>query len=72
MIDLRYIFYVKVAIRIVCFIAAFYCLQALEFEKLIKQGRVFQAQLLYIMFSCSLGYLTSEFIISMIFQLNIW
>ena len=72
MIDLRYVFYVKVVIQIICFIGAFYCLQAFQFEKLIRQGKVFQSQILYLMLGCSLAYLTSQFIISMIYQLNIW
>ena len=72
MINSRYLFYIKVLIQVVCFIGAFYSLQAYEFEKNLKQGRVFQAQLLYLMISCSLAYLTSQFIITMIYQLNIW
>lgn len=72
MINSRYLFYIKVLIQVVCFIGAFYSLQAYEFEKIIKQGKVFQAQILYLMISCALAYLTSQFIITMIYQLNIW
>ncbi|NLC96018.1 MAG: DUF1146 domain-containing protein [Erysipelotrichaceae bacterium] len=72
MMDYRTLFYMKVLIQIICFIGAFYSLQAFNFEKSIKQGKVFQSQLLYIMLSSGLAYLVSQFIISMIYQLSIW
>ncbi len=67
-----YYFYIKAAIHVACFCLAFYSLNALHFEKALRQGRVFQAQLLYILISFGLGYLSAQFIIALIYQLNVW
>ena len=39
---------VRVVVHLACFALALYAMQALNYEKLIRKGRVVQAQLLYI------------------------
>lgn len=68
--SLNYLFYIKVIIQLLCFCLAFYSLDALNFEKFLRSGRVFKAQLLYFLIACSIAYLSSQFIISMILKLN--
>ena len=60
-------FYLRVLIYFFCFLISLYGLQALDFSRFVKQGRVFQAQLLYFIISCSLAYLMGSFMMSVIY-----
>lgn len=48
---------------ILCFILSMQAMQALNFEKFLKQGHVRQAQVLYFMLAMALAYLAGSFVI---------
>lgn len=60
MIDLEPI--VNVLLHFFGFFVAMYGISALQFEKMIRQGRTFQTQILYIGLSMGLGYLIAQFL----------
>ncbi len=58
-------FVIQVLVHLVCFGLAFYALQALDFNRFLKQGRTVQGQLLYIFLSMALGFLMAQFIMKL-------
>lgn len=64
------IFYIKVAIYLLCLSLSMFGLNALDFNKLLKQGRTTQAQFLYVILACIMTYLLGSFFISLIYYLN--
>jgi uncharacterized membrane protein YwzB len=56
----------NIALHFFGFFIAMYGLSALSFEKALKQGRVVQAQVLYIACSMGLGYLIAQFLIQLL------
>ena len=56
----------NIAIHFLGFFIAMFGLSALNFEKALKQGRVMQAQILYIGCSMGLGFLIAQFLIQLI------
>ena len=60
-------FYIRVFIYFFCFIMSLYALNALDFNRFVKQGRIFQAQLLYFLIACALAYLSASFLMAMIY-----
>ncbi|RDI41606.1 DUF1146 family protein [Falsibacillus pallidus] len=52
---------ISIISQLVFMAVAFYALQALNFEKLIRANRVFQARLLYIVLTIALGTILSNF-----------
>jgi uncharacterized membrane protein YwzB len=53
---------VNVLLHFFGFFVAMYGLSAINFEKALRQGRTFQAQVLYIGLSMGLGYLIAQFL----------
>jgi uncharacterized membrane protein YwzB len=53
---------VNVLLHFFGFFVAMYGLSAIHFEKALRQGRTFQAQVLYIGLSMGLGYLIAQFL----------
>lgn len=51
-------------IYILCFILSMQAMQALNFEKLLKQGHVRQAQVLYFLLVMALAWLSGSFVLS--------
>ncbi|WP_308421622.1 DUF1146 family protein [Lysinibacillus alkalisoli] len=50
----------------VVFIAiAFYALQALKLEEMVKKGRIFQARILFILLTIALGSIVAQFFLSL-------
>lgn len=60
-------FYIKVIIYFVCFILAMFSLNAIDFNRFIKQGRILQTYVLYFILACSLAYLFGQFLMSVIY-----
>ena len=58
-------FIIRVVLHVVCFMVSFYALQALDFNRFLKQGHVTQAQLLMLILAMGLGYLMAQFLISL-------
>lgn len=56
---------VKIIIYFICFTASFYCLSGVDFSKflLMSKNRVIKAQMLLIILSLALGYLSGQFLI---------
>ena len=63
-------FYVRVFIYFFCFLLSLYALNALDFNRFLKQGRVLQGQILFFLLAAALAYLTGNFLMSMIFYFN--
>ncbi|MBQ1508893.1 MAG: DUF1146 domain-containing protein [Erysipelotrichaceae bacterium] len=58
----------RVIIYLLCFIVSFYALGALDFNRFLKKNKVVQAQLLYILLSLSLAYLTGTLLLSVLYH----
>ena len=63
-------FYIRVAIYFICFLFSMYGLSGLDFNRLLKQGKVAQGQILYFVIACCMAYLMGQFMISIIYSLN--
>lgn len=63
-------FVFKILIYILGFVLSFYGLNALDFNKFIRQGRVRETWVLYFVLACSLAYLFGSFVISIIYKFN--
>ena len=60
-------FYIRVAVFIFSFLLSLYGLNALDFNRFIRQGKVMQGQVLYFILAASLSYLLGSFLMSMIY-----
>ena len=60
----------RVGIYFGSFLLCMYSLNALDFNRFLKQGKVLQAQVLYLILSCSLAYLFGSFLIAIIYRLH--
>lgn len=58
-------FIVQLLIHLACFGVAFYALDALDFNRFMKQGRVIKAQILYIVIAMALGFLMAQFLLKL-------
>jgi uncharacterized integral membrane protein (TIGR02327 family) len=56
----------NIAIHFLGFFIAMFGLTALNYEKALRQGKVAQAQVLYIACSMALGYLIAQFLIQLL------
>ncbi|MBO4358495.1 MAG: DUF1146 domain-containing protein [Erysipelotrichaceae bacterium] len=63
-------FYVKTGIYLFCFILSIYSLNALDFNRFLKQGKTVQGQLLFFILSCVLAYLLGNFFMAIIYRFN--
>ena len=63
-------FYLKVGIYFISFILSLFGLNALDFNRFVKQGKVAQAQLLYFVIACALAYLFGSFIMSIMYRFH--
>ena len=55
---------IRDVIYILCFILSMQAMQALNFEKLLKQGHVRKAQVLYFLLVMALAWLSGSFVLS--------
>ncbi|MGN1399313.1 MAG: DUF1146 family protein [Erysipelotrichaceae bacterium] len=57
---------VKIITYFICFTVSFYCLSGVDFSKilLMNKSRVVKAQLLLVLLSLALGYLSGQFLIA--------
>ena len=60
-------FYIRVAVFFFSFLLSLYGLNALDFNRFIRQGKVMQEQVLYFILAASLSYLLGSFLMSMIY-----
>ncbi|MBR4483835.1 MAG: DUF1146 domain-containing protein [Erysipelotrichaceae bacterium] len=60
-------FYIRVAVFFFSFLLSLYGLNALDFNRFIRQGKVMQGQVLYFILAASLSYLLGSFLMSMIY-----
>ena len=63
-------FYLKVFIYFVSFLIALFGLDALDFNRFLKKGRVAQAYVLYFVLAASLSYLLGNFLMSIIYYFH--
>lgn len=61
-------FYIKVGIYFISFILSLFGLNAIDFNRFVKQGKITQAQVLYFVLACSLAYLLGSFIMSIMYR----
>ena len=57
---------ISIIVHLVCMAVAFWALQALHFEKLLKSGRIFQARVLYILLTIVIGSAAGNFFLDYI------
>lgn len=62
-----YKFYIRVLIYLICFVFSLIGLNAIDFNRFIKKGKVVEAWLLYFIIAFSLAYLFGSFIMSIIY-----
>ncbi|MCF0108847.1 MAG: DUF1146 domain-containing protein [Erysipelotrichaceae bacterium] len=62
------VYILRVVVYIACFTVSLYALTALRFEDSIKQGKVRQAQVLFILMAMALGYLSAQFLMGFIYR----
>lgn len=62
-----YKFYIRVLVYLICFIFSLIGLNAIDFNRYIKKGKVVQAWLLYFILAFSLAYLFGSFIMAIIY-----
>ena len=60
-------FYIRVAVFFFSFLLSLYGLNALDFNRFIRQGKVMQGQVLYFILAASRSYLLGSFLMSMIY-----
>lgn len=60
----------RIALHFIMFIFSFYCLSSLDLAKVLLpvENRVAKAQFLVILLSMALGYLSSQFILAIIYK----
>ena len=62
---------VRIVVHLACFALALYAMQALNYEKLIRKGRVAQAQLLYILAAMCIGLLAAQFLLNLVIKIHV-
>ena len=62
---------VRVAVHLGCFALALYAMQALNYEKLIRSGRVVQAQLLYLLVAMCIALLSAQFLLNPVIKIHV-
>ncbi|MBQ6492471.1 MAG: DUF1146 domain-containing protein [Erysipelotrichaceae bacterium] len=60
-------FYLRVFVYFFCFLIVLFGMNALDFNRFLRQGKVMQAQVLYFVIACALAYLTGSFFMSVIY-----
>ena len=60
-------FYLRVTIYFFSFLLCLFGLNALDFNRFIRQGKVMQGQVLYFILAASLSYLLGSFLMAMIY-----
>lgn len=63
-------FIFKVIIYLLCFVISFYGLSALDFKKIIKQGKVTETWVLYFIIAASMAYLFGSFLMEIIYRFS--
>ncbi|MDO4520010.1 MAG: DUF1146 domain-containing protein [Erysipelotrichaceae bacterium] len=61
-------FYIRSAVYLICLVAAWYGMSAVNYEKILRQGHVRQAQILYFMIVLGLAYLSGSFILALVYS----
>lgn len=61
-------FYLKVGIYFFCFLLVLFGMNAFDFNRFVKQGKVVQAQVLYFVICCALSYLMGNFMIALMYR----
>ena len=62
---------VRVVVHLACFALALYAMQAQNYEKLIRKGRVVQAQLLYILVAMCIALLAAQFLLNLVIKIHV-
>ncbi|MBQ9047270.1 MAG: DUF1146 domain-containing protein [Solobacterium sp.] len=62
-------FYLRAAVYILCLIASWYGMSAVQYEKILKANHTRQAQVLYVLLVLGLAYLAAQFILGFIYRI---
>ena len=62
---------IKAILYVFSLITTIWAMEGLELNKLFKQGRIYQARLIYLMIALSISYLTTNFIYDFIISFQI-
>ena len=57
---------IRIIVHLACFAVTMVALQAVHYEKLIRKGKVVQAQILYILVAMAIARLAAEFLLSLV------
>jgi len=63
-----YRFLIRCAVYLVCLVAAWYGMSAVNYEKILRKGHVRQAQILYFMIVIGLAYLCGSFVLALVYR----
>lgn len=63
-------FYLKIIIYLFSFTLSLFSLNALDFNRFLKQGKIVQGQLLYFILACCMGYVFGNFLMAIIYRFN--
>ena len=63
-------FYSKIIVYLFSFVLSLFSLNALDFNRFLKQGKIVQGQLLYFILACCLSYLFANFLMAIIYHFN--
>ncbi len=59
---------VKISLHVVMFMISFYALSGIDFSRFIYKKQVVKAQMMLVLFSMALSYLSSQFMIALMVQ----
>ncbi len=60
-------FYLKLAVYLICFMVSLFALSGIDFNRFIRQGKIPQAQTLYVVVALIMAYLLGNFFMSIIY-----
>lgn len=61
-------FIVRVFVYLSCFALSLYGLSSVNYEKILRKGKVWQAQILYILLAMALATLSAQFLMSIAYK----
>ena len=64
------LFIFKILVYLLCLITSLYGLQALDFNRFLKQNKAVEARVLYFILAISLTYILGQFMMSIIYYFN--
>lgn len=61
-------FIVRMTVYLTCFALSLYALSSVNYEKILRKGKVWQAQILYILLAMALATLAAQFLMGIAYK----